>query len=103
MVGDHVLLVRVRRSETKTKFVSTWTGPWRTVTGEIWHVYEVQSIVTGEVHDVHVAHLRFHAEKELEITADLKKVLEHAVALEEFEMAAIFGKSEEYAGDGFYA
>lgn len=45
---------------------------------------------------------RFHADKELEITADLKEVFQHAFAQGEFEVAAIVGISEDEAGGGFY-
>ena len=44
------------------------------VTADKVHVYGVQNIVTGEVKDVHVVRLRFYADKDLKMTADLKEV-----------------------------
>ena len=36
-------------------------------------MYGVQSIVSGDVRDVHVARMRFYADAALEITAKLKE------------------------------
>ncbi|CAM9167122.1 unnamed protein product, partial [Sphacelaria rigidula] len=76
VVGDNVLAARMRRSGTTPKLVSTWTEPWRIVTAEQQHVCEVQNIVNGEVQDVHVARLRFYADKELKIATDIKEVFQ---------------------------
>ena len=83
------MVARVRRPGSTPKFVSTWTGPWRIVTADKVHVYGVQNIVTGEVKDVHVVRLRFYADKDLEMTAALKEVVQHAFTQGEFEMAGI--------------
>ena len=49
----------------------------------------VQNIVYGEVRDVHVARMRFYANADLEITAELKEVFQHVFKQGELEMAAI--------------
>jgi len=64
-VGDYVLVARVRRSGSTPKLLMTWTGPWRVVSAEQSHVYGVQNIVSGDVRDVHVARLRFYADRAL--------------------------------------
>ena len=51
--------------------------------------------------DAHVARLRYYADKELEVTADLKEVFQYAFAQGEFEMEAIVDLSEAQDGDGF--
>lgn len=66
------------RSGTTPKLVGTWTGPWRIVIVEKQHVCGGRSIVASEVQDVHVAHLQFHGDKELETIADPKEVLHNA-------------------------
>ena len=101
MVGDYVLAARVRRAGTTPKLVSTWTGPWRIVAAEKKHVYGIQNIVNGEVRDAHVARLRYYADKELEVTAAMKEVFQHAFAQGAFEVEAIVGISEGQDGDGF--
>ena len=65
------------------------------------HVPETQKIVNGEVKDAHVARLRYYADKELEVTADVKEVFQYAFAQGEFEMEAIVDLSEAQDGDGF--
>ena len=99
-VGDYVLVARVRRSGSTPKLLMTWTGPWRVVSAEKPHVFGVQNIVSGDVRDVHVARLRFYADRELAITAELKDVFQHAFTQGEFEMAAIVDMSEAEEGPG---
>ena len=53
------------------------------------HVYSVQDIVTGEVKDVYLVHLRFYADKDLEMAVALKDVFQHAFTKGELEMAGI--------------
>ena len=72
--GDFVLYARVRRQGVTPKLMSTWTGPWRVVAADHAHVYSVQNIVSGKVHQAHVARLRFYADSHLNITADFKDV-----------------------------
>ena len=100
-VGNYVMVARVWRPGSTPKLVSTWTGPWRIVTADKVHVYGVQNIVTGEVKDVHVVRLRFYADKDLEMTAALKEVLQHAFTQDEFEMAGIVDSLEAEDGQGF--
>ena len=67
------------------------------------NVYGVQNIVSGEVKDKHVVRLRFYADKDLEMTAALKEVFQHAFIQGEFEMARIVDISEAEDGQGFDA
>ena len=65
-------------------------------------MYGVQNIITGEVNDVHVVRLRFYADKDLEMTAAVKEVFQHAFTKDEFEMAGIVDISEAEDGQGFH-
>ena len=56
------------------KLMSTWTGPWRVVEADHFHVYPVQNIFSAKVHTAHVARLRFYAVADLNITAEIKDV-----------------------------
>ena len=82
-----MIVARVRRPGSTPKLVSTWTGPWRIIAVDKVHVYDVQNIVTGEVKNVHVVRLRFHGDKDLEMTVALKEVFQHAFTQAKFEMA----------------
>ena len=62
------------------------------------HAYGVQSIVTGEVEDVHVVRLRFYADKDLETTVGSREVFKHAFTQGEFEMAGMVGILEAEEG-----
>ena len=88
-VGDYVLYARVRRPGITPKLMATWTGPWRVVGAHRAHVYEIQNIVTGKVQTAHVARLRFYADSQLNVTADVKDVFQHAFNQGQFEMAGI--------------
>ena len=79
-VGDFVLYVRVRRQGLTPKLMSTWTGPWRVVEADHSHVYLVRNIVPGKVHTAHVACLRFYADVDLNISAEIKNVFQHSYA-----------------------
>ena len=72
------MVAKVRRPGSTPKLVSPWTGPYQIVMADKVHVYGDQNIVTGEVKNMHVARLRFYADKELEMTAAVKEVLQHA-------------------------
>ena len=78
-VGDFVLYARVRRQGVTPKLMSTWTGPWRVVGADHSHVYSVQDIVSGKVHTAYVARLRFYADADLNITAEIKDVFSAVV------------------------
>ena len=77
-VGDYVLVARVRRSGSAPKLLMTWTGRWRVVVAQRPHVYGVQSFVSGEVRDIHIARMRFYADAALGVTAELKEGFQHA-------------------------
>ena len=96
-----MVAVRVRRPGSTPKLVRTWTGPLQNVTADKMHVYGVQNIFTGEFKDVQVVRLRFYVDKDLEMTAALKKVFQHAFTQGEFEMAGIVDTSEAKEGQGF--
>ncbi|CAM9603504.1 unnamed protein product [Sphacelaria rigidula] len=53
--------------------MSTWTGPWRVV----------------RAHHPHVARLRFYADSQLNVMADVKDVFQHAFNQGQFQMAGI--------------
>ena len=62
------------------------------------HVYSVQNIVSGKVHTVHVTRLRFYADADLNITAEIKDVLQHSYAQGECQMNALMHVAEEDQG-----
>ncbi|MEP0580138.1 MAG: reverse transcriptase domain-containing protein [Marinobacter sp.] len=98
-VGDFVLYARVRRQGATPKLLSTWTGPWRVVAADHDHVYSVQNIVSGKVHQAHVARLRFYADATLNVTADLKDVFQHSFAQGECRMNALVHVAEDDANE----
>ncbi|CAN0390861.1 unnamed protein product, partial [Discosporangium mesarthrocarpum] len=67
----------------------TRNSPWRVVAVETAHVYQVQNIILGDVHDVHISRLRFYSDKELELSRDLKKTFQYTHIQGGFEMSAI--------------
>ncbi|CAM9817241.1 unnamed protein product [Sphacelaria rigidula] len=75
-VGDCVLYARLRRPGVTPKLMATWTGPWRMVGAHHPHVFEIQYIVPGRVQTAHVARLRFYADSQLNVTADVKDVFQ---------------------------
>ena len=98
-IGDFVLYARVRRQGVTPKLMSTWTGPWRVVGADHSHVYSVQNIVSGKVHTAHVARLRFYADADLNITAEVKDVFQHSYAQGECRMNALMHVAEDDQGD----
>ena len=100
-VGEYVVVARVLRSGSTTKFIMTWTGPWRVVVAQRPHVYGVQDIVSEEVRDIHVARMRLYAAAALAITAELKEVFQRACTQGEFEMAAIVDMANAQNGSRF--
>ncbi|CAN0145198.1 unnamed protein product [Hapterophycus canaliculatus] len=77
-VGDYVLYARVRRPGVTPKLMATWTGPWRVICAHHPHVFEIQNVVSGRVNTSHVARLHFCADSQLNVTADVKNVFQHA-------------------------
>ena len=59
--------------------MATWTGPWRVVGAHHQHVFEIQKILSGRVQTAHVAPLRFYADSQLNVTADVKDVIQHTL------------------------
>ena len=51
--------------------------------------FEIQNIVSGRVHTAHVARLRFYADSQLNVTADVKNVLQHAFNQGQFQIAGV--------------
>ena len=85
---------RVRRPGVTPKLMATWTGPWRVVGAHHQHVFEIQNIVSGRVQTAHVARLRFYADSQLNVTADVKDVFQHAYNQGQFQMAGIVRVAE---------
>ena len=79
--------------------MSTWTGPWRVVGADHSHVYSVQNIVSSKVHTAHVARLRFYADEDLNITAEIKDVFQHSYAQGGCRMNALMHVAEDDQGD----
>ena len=63
------------------------------------HVYSVQNIVSGKVHTAHVARLRFYADADLNITAEVKDFFQHSYAQGECRMNALMHVAEDHQGD----
>ena len=74
-VGDYVLVARVRKLGSAPKLVTTWTGPWRVVSGGSPHVYNVQDIVTGGTEEVHVVRMRAYADSSLAVGAEVTGIV----------------------------
>ena len=74
--------------------MATWTGPWRVVGAHHPHVFEIQNIVNGRVQSAHVARLRFYVDSQLNVTADVKDVFQHAYNQGQFQMAGVVRVAE---------
>ena len=100
-VGDYVLVARVRKLGSAPKLVTTWTGPWRVVSGGSPHVYNVQDIVTGETKEVHVVRMRAYADSSLAVGAEVKGLFEMTKHQGEYEIQDILniGEGPLNAGD----
>ena len=59
----------------------------------------MQNIVSGKVHTAHVARLRFYADADLNITAEIKDVFQHSYAQGELRMNALMHVAEDDQGD----
>ncbi|CAM9090613.1 unnamed protein product, partial [Hapterophycus canaliculatus] len=77
-VGDFLLYARVRRPGVMPKLMATWTGPWRVV----------------GAHHQHVARLHFYADSQLNVTADVKNVFQHALDQEQCQLAGVVRVAE---------
>ncbi|CAN0180941.1 unnamed protein product [Scytosiphon promiscuus] len=58
------------------------------------HAFRIQNVVSGRVHTAHVARLRFHADSQLNVIADVKDVFQHAFHQRQFQMAAVVRVAE---------
>ena len=58
------------------------------------HVFEIQNIFSGRVHTANVARLRFYADSQLNVTADVKNVLQHAFDKGQFQMVVVVRVAE---------
>ena len=65
------------------------------------HTYDIQNIVIDEVKGVHVVHLRFYADKDLEMTSVLQEMFQHAFVQGEFEMTGTIDILEAEDGQSF--
>ena len=74
--------------------MATLTGQWRVVGAHHPHVFEIQNIVSGSVQTAHVARLRFYADSQLNVTADVKDVFQHEFNQGQFQMAGIVRVAE---------
>ena len=62
----------------------------------------LENIVSGKVHTAHVARLRFYADADLNITAEIKDVFQHSYAQGECRMDALMHVAEDdHAGRCF--
>ena len=100
-VGDYVLVARVRTQGRQNKLVGTWTGPWRVVNDDKEHVYSVGNIVTGETREVHVARMRFYADKDLNITRQLTETFQHIDQQVTYHIREITGVRKATRGDEY--
>ena len=62
-------------------------------------MYSVQNIVSGKVPTAHVARLRFHADADLNITAEIKDVFQHLYAQGECRKNVSMHVAEDDQGD----
>ena len=88
------MYARVRRPGVTPKLKATLAGPWRVAGAHHPHVFEIQNIVSGRVHTAHVARLRFYADSQLNVTADVKNVFQHAFNQGNFQIAGIVRVAE---------
>ena len=81
--------------------MSTCTGPWRVVNDDREHVYVVEHIVTGVTRDVHVACMRFHADRHLNVTKRLKDVFQYQEHQGEYHIRCITDVDKAKRGDEY--
>ena len=101
-VGDYVLVARVRELGSAPKLVTTWTGPWRVVSGGSPHVYNVQDVVTGETKENHVERTRAPADSSLAVGAEVQGLFEMTKHQGEYEIQDILNIGEDPLNAGDY-
>jgi transposase InsO family protein len=74
-VGDFVLRSRVDQ-KYNDKLLVTWIGPYQIVRADE-HSFRVRHLVTGSEQDVHASRLKYYADKDFEVTQEIK---EHVAA-----------------------
>ena len=84
------------------KLVTTWTGPWRVVSGGSPHVYNVQDIVTGETKEVHVVRMRAYVDSSLAVGAEVQGLFEMTKHQGEYEIQDILNIGEDPLNAGDY-
>ena len=80
-------------TRSSEKLMATWST-WRVVGSHHPHLFEIQNIVSGRVDTAHVARLRFYADSQLNVTADVKNVFQHAFNQGQFQMAGVVRVAE---------
>jgi hypothetical protein len=74
--GDFVLYMDVWAGPP-AKLRMRWKGPVMVVKANIPWVFEIQNLITGLVKEAHASHLKFYADKDLEVSADLLAHVAH--------------------------
>jgi Chromo (CHRromatin Organisation MOdifier) domain len=69
-VGDYVLVAEHRKSGV-SKLQVKWKGPRRVASVDFDYVFVVENLLTKEVKAAHATRLRFHNDKDLNVTAEL--------------------------------
>jgi Chromo (CHRromatin Organisation MOdifier) domain len=75
-VGDYVLVAEHRKSGV-SKLRVKWKGPRRVASVESDYVFVVENLLTKDLKAAHATRLRFHKDKELNVTAELAQAPEH--------------------------
>ncbi|OWZ03352.1 LOW QUALITY PROTEIN: hypothetical protein PHMEG_00024933 [Phytophthora megakarya] len=79
-VGDYVLRSRFDE-KVGNKLLVTWIGPF-VITRADYHSFRVKNLITGAESDVHASRLKFYADKELQVTEELREhVVYHGIVL----------------------
>jgi len=70
-VGDYVLIAKnVTRSNSKLYL--TWKGPYRIVASRYGYVFDVEDIITSDVHVVHGERMKLYSDSSLDVTDSIK-------------------------------
>lgn len=93
-VVDSVLVARVRTPGITPKFAVTLTGPFQIIGIESPHLYQLQSIETGDMQTVHVVRLRFYWNGQFHVTVDLEGVCHHFRAQGRCAIATVVNATE---------
>ena len=77
-VRNYVLVAQFRKLGSAPKLVTTWTGPWRVVSGGSPHLCNAQDIVTGKTKEIHVVRMGVYADSSLAVNAEVQGLFEMA-------------------------